>query len=151
MTASLPVPPPAGGRHWGPWLAGGVLALLVGWLAFSGVGDALVYYRTPTELLALGSAAVGQPQRLGGLVLPGSVSGPATDLRFVLTDGTSQVSVHSSLAPTASFREGAGAVVEGTLLPDGVFEATQILVKHDQTYVAPSPGFLPSPLAVPAN
>lgn len=144
MTTSTPVPPPIGPRRWGPWLVGAGLLAIVGWLAFSGLSDALVYYLTPTELAARGEAAMGQSVRLGGLVLPGSVSGSATDLTFVLTDGDTQITVHSSVAPTSSFREGAGAVVEGELRPDGVFEADEVLVKHDENYVAPSPGELPA-------
>ena len=46
--------------------------------------------------------------RLGGLVLPGSLAGSATDLTFVLTDGETEITVHSTVAPTSSFREGAG-------------------------------------------
>lgn len=121
-----------------------VVAIAIGWLAFSGVGNALVYYLTPTELLARGPEAVGETVRLGGLVKVGSRSGPATDLTFVLTDGEAEITVHSSVAPTRSFREGSGAVVEGSLGADGTFEATRVIVKHDETYVAPGPGEQPS-------
>jgi cytochrome c-type biogenesis protein CcmE len=144
MTVSTPVPPSIRRRGWGPWLVGAGVAAIIGWLAFSGVGNALVYYLTPTELAARGEAAIGQSVRLGGLVLPGSVSGSATDLTFVLTDGETEITVHSSVAPTSSFREGAGAVVEGVLGPDGVFEADEVLVKHDENYVAPTQGQLPA-------
>jgi cytochrome c-type biogenesis protein CcmE len=122
---------------------GAGVAAIIGWLAFSGVGNALVYYLTPTELAARGEAAIGQSVRLGGLVRPGSVSGSATDLTFVLTDGETEITVHSTVAPTSSFREGAGAVVEGVLRPDRVFEADEVLVKHDENYVAPTEGGLP--------
>jgi len=141
---SAPLPPPPSGRRWGLWLAGAVVVAVIAWIAFSGVGNALVYYLTPTELMARGDDAIDQPVRLGGLVKPGSVSGPATDLTFILTDGDTDVIVHSTVAPTSSFREGAGAVVEGRLTADGVFEATQVLVKHDENYVIPSEGALPS-------
>jgi len=144
MTVSTALPPLVRRRGWGPWLVGAGVAAIIGWLAFSGVGNALVYYLTPTELAARGEAAIGQSVRLGGLVLPGSVSGSATDLTFVLTDGETEVTVHSTVAPTSSFREGVGAVVEGALGEDGVFEADEVLVKHDENYVAPSPGQLPS-------
>ena len=40
--------------------------------------------------------------------------------------------------------ECAGAVVEGELRADGVFEASQVIVKHDENYVAPSQGGLPT-------
>ena len=143
MTASTPLPPPAGRRRWGPWLVGAGVLAIIGWLAFSEVGSALVYYLTPTELAARGAAAIGDLVRLGGLVVSGSISGSATNLTFVLTDGDTEITVHSTVTPTSSFREGAGAVVEGALGSDGVFEATEVLVKHDENYVAPSEGQLP--------
>lgn len=121
----------------------GTILAVVAYLAFSGVSSALVYYRTPTELLAM-EEPVGQTVRLGGLVKEGTVSGPATDLQFVLTDGTTDVPVHSAVAPSTSFREGVGAVVEGRLTAEGVFEAATVLVKHDENYVAPPPGEVPS-------
>jgi cytochrome c-type biogenesis protein CcmE len=142
MTSSAPLPPPAR-RAWGPVIVIVGLLAILGWLIFSGVGNALTYYQTPTELSIRGDAAVGQSVRLGGLVLPGSISGPPTDLTFVLTDGQTEITVHSTVAPTSSFREGAGAVVEGTLGEDGVFEATEVLTKHDEVYVAPSGFELP--------
>ena len=145
MTVAAPSEPmlPPRRRPWGILILVGVVVAVVGYLAFSSVGNALVYYLTPTELLARGSA-VGETVRLGGQVAVGSVSGPATDLRFVLTDGDSSIPVHSTVAPTRSFREGSGAVVEGSLGPDGTFEATQVIVKHDENYEAPAPGTLPS-------
>ena len=54
---------------WPSWWA------VIGYLAFSSVGNALVYYVTPTELLARGDAAVGETVRLGGLVEVGSIAG----------------------------------------------------------------------------
>lgn len=131
-------------RPWGVLVLVGVVLLVVAYLAFSSVGNALVYYLTPSELLARGEAAIGETVRLGGQVATGSVSGPATDLTFTLTDTGAEIKVHSTVAPTRSFREGTGAVVEGTLGTDGVFEATQIIVKHDENYQAPEPGTQPS-------
>lgn len=127
----------------------GILAI-VAYLAFSSVSSALVYYRTPTELLAMDGPA-GRTVRLGGLVKPGSVTGPATDLTFILTDGTSEVTVHSAVAPTSSFRDGVGAVVEGSLDTEGLFEATSLLVKHDENYEAPSSGEIPNQVIVPGD
>jgi cytochrome c-type biogenesis protein CcmE len=145
MTVSAapePVLPPRR-RPWGILVLVGVVLVVVAYLAFSSIGNALVYYRTPTELLAM-SDPTGQAIRLGGIVKEGSVSGPATDLYFVITDGENEVQVHSTVAPTRSFREGTGAVVEGALGASGVFEATQVIVKHDENYVAPEPGEQPS-------
>lgn len=146
MTVAAPtepmLPPPR--RRWGVLVLVGIVVAAIAYLAFSSVGSALVYYLTPTELLERGDAAIGDTVRLGGQVEVGSVSGPATDLRFVLTDGEHSIPVHSTVAPTRSFREGSGAVVEGSLRADGTFEATQVIVKHDENYQAPAPGAQPS-------
>jgi cytochrome c-type biogenesis protein CcmE len=64
-------------------------------------------------------------------------------MTFVLTDGEAEVRVTTRSLPTASFREGAGAVVEGHLTAAGLFEAERVIVKHDENYQAPSPGERP--------
>ena len=120
------------------------MLVVVVYLAFSNIGSALVYYVTPSELLGRGDAAIGQTVRLGGQVKVGSISGDPTDLTFVLTDGETEITIHSTSAPTRSFREGSGAVVEGALGADGTFEATRVIVKHDENYQAPEPGVQPS-------
>ncbi len=146
MTVAAPTEPalPPRRRPWGILVLVAVVLAVVAYLAFSSVGNALVYYLTPSELLERGDAAVGETVRLGGLVKEGSVEGPATNLTFVVTDGEAEITVHSTVAPTRSFREGTGAVVEGSLGADGVFEATQVIVKHDENYQAPEPGQQPS-------
>jgi cytochrome c-type biogenesis protein CcmE len=48
-------------------------------------------------------------------------------------------------------REGVGVVVEGRLSTLGVFEPTQVIVKHDENYVAPTEGGLPSHLTDPGT
>jgi cytochrome c-type biogenesis protein CcmE len=145
MTVAPPtepvLPPPR--RPWGILVLVAVVVVVVAWLAFSSVGNALVYYRTPSEVAEL-EDPFGQVLRLGGMVKVGSVEGPATDLTFVLTDGEADVQVHSTVAPTRSFREGSGAVVEGSFTTEGLFEATQVIVKHDENYEAPPPGGQPS-------
>ena len=146
MTVSAPSEPmlPPRRRPWGILVLVAVVLGVIGYLALSSVGNALVYYLTPTELLGRGEAAVGETVRLGGLVEAGSISGPATDLTFVVTDGESRIEVHSTVAPTRSFRAGSGAVVEGALGTDGVFVATQVIVKHDENYEVPASGAQPS-------
>jgi len=138
-------------RAWGVVAGIATVAAVIAYFVFSGIGNALVYYVTPSELLARGTAAIGETVRLGGLVQVGSVRGPGTDLTFVLTDGTHEITVHSTVAPTTSFREGIGAVVEGRLAADGVFEASLVIVKHDENYVAPTKGAIPSQVIEPGG
>lgn len=112
-----------------------------GYLIYGGLDDNLVYFLTPSELMAKGDSAHGKPVRLGGMVVPGSVKwdAKAIDLRFTLSDNKGTILVHSQKAPPQMFREGQGVVVEGRLARSGVFESTSLMVKHSNEYKAPHP------------
>ena len=126
------------------WIFGGaaVIVAVFGWLLFGGLEKNVVFFLTPRELLAKGTDGVGVPVRLGGQVKPGSVKWDAQtlDLRFIVTDGTREMPVHSTGAPPQMFRDGMGVVVERRAGPAGVFEATGLMVKHSNEYRAPKPG-----------
>ena len=109
------------------------------YLMYGGLGNNLVYFLTPGELLAKADSVVDKPVRLGGQVMPGSVQwdAQAMELRFVMQDGKGTVKVHSSKAPPQMFREGQGVVVEGKLNRAGTFEANNLMVKHSNEYRAP--------------
>ena len=114
-------------------LAGAILYFVVG-----GIGQNLVYYWGPTEVLAAGAKARGASIRLGGLVEKGSiVGGGGSSLRFTVTDGNKSVPVRSTSVPPQLFREGIGVVVEGTVADDNVFEAHRLMVSHGNEYRAP--------------
>ncbi len=123
----------------------GLVLVIFGYFAFGGLGRSLVYFWTPTELLAEGDAAYGTSVRLGGMVEPGSVrwNAETRELRFRLTDEGGTVEVFSAGVPPQMFLEAAeratpiGAVVEGTLTREDVFRATNLMVKHSQEYRAP--------------
>ena len=113
-----------------------VAVLALGVLAASGLDNNLVYYRTPTELSAQPSPT-RERVRLGGMVVPGSISERDGVVRFVLSDGATDVTVNHSGNPRGVFQEGQGALVEGQLLPDGTFRSDVLMVKHDNTYRPP--------------
>ena len=119
-----------------------VIAAVLVFLAVGGIGENLVYYWSPSELVSAGDEAYGATVRLGGLVAPGTVvrGADGLDLRFAVTDGNEQVAVHARAVPPAMFREGIGVVVEGRLSRDGVFETKRLMVKHDNQYQPPSEG-----------
>lgn len=125
------------------------LVILVGgfaYLSYGGVGDNLVYFLTPAELLAKGPSVYDRPVRLGGVVVPNSVewNADALDLRFGLTDGLKTVMVHAHGAPPQMFRGNIGVVVEGKYDQSGVFESHNLMVKHSNEYHPPKPGEKPS-------
>jgi cytochrome c-type biogenesis protein CcmE len=123
------------------FLAGGlVIVAAIGYLIWSGVSQSVVYFVTPSELLA--APVANKTYRLGGLVLPGSLKWDAKTLglSFTLSDGKAQVPVRHRGAPPDLFAEGRGAVVEGAWAREGYFQASLILAKHSEEYKAPHDG-----------
>ena len=119
-----------------------VIVAAFGYLLYGGLDKNVVYFLTPKELLAKGTDGVDVPVRLGGQVKPGSVKWDDTsrDLSFTVTDGSGDIAVHSVGAPPQMFRDGMGVVVEGRYHRDGVFNSTNLIVKHSNEYRAPKPG-----------
>jgi cytochrome c-type biogenesis protein CcmE len=127
------------GRRLKYLVAGGiVLAALTG-LVYSGVRESLVYFYTPTEIRAKTDAVRGKALRVGGMVEEGSIRWEPQQLllTFALTDGQSSVPVrHTGTAPDL-FKEGSGAVVEGTWAPEGYLRSSTIMAKHSEEYKPP--------------
>jgi cytochrome c-type biogenesis protein CcmE len=121
-------------------VAGGIVVAALLGLIYSGVKESAVYFYTPTELTQKKDSALGKSLRVGGMVVDGSIKwDPQTLLlSFQLTDGQGTVFVrHKGTAPDL-FKEGAGAVVEGTWTPDGYFRSSNIMAKHSEEYRPPT-------------
>lgn len=132
----------------------GAIAVALGamtWLALGGVGNNLVYYWSPTEMVAAGEKAKGATIRLGGLVEPGTLKPDGTALHFKVTDGKTEVAVTTTAVPPQMFREGIGVVVEGTVDEAGMFQSRRMMVKHDNEYRAPTNGEKPSVATLEEN
>lgn len=114
-----------------------VAGLALVWISVSDLGDNLVYYWSPTELMTADDAE-DATVRLGGLVEVGSLVHDTTNahISFDVTDGTTTVHVESQGNPPQMFREGIGVVVEGKLTGE-VFNADKVMVKHSNEYEAP--------------
>ena len=125
----------------GRFLAGGlVIVAAIAYLIWSGVSQSVVYFVTPSELLA--APVPSKTYRLGGLVQAGSLKWEpkSLDLTFTLSDGQASVPVRHKGAAPDLFAEGRGAVVEGSWTKDGYFKASLILAKHSEEYKAPHDG-----------
>ena len=123
------------------------LAIIAGslvWVATKGLSSSLVYYNTPTDLLKKGAAAIGDRARLGGYVVPGTVVRKGDEIRFVVGDGTTRMTVLDKGSVPELFLQGQGVVVEGALGRDGAFHADTVLVKHNGVYQPPKPGETPT-------
>jgi cytochrome c-type biogenesis protein CcmE len=125
-----------------------VIALLVAagaiaFLALSGLEENIVYYWTPTDLLAKQGTVKDSVVRLGGMVQKGTLDWDpeSLNLQFVMGEGPepggASVKVISKGAPPQMFREGIGCIVEGRY--DGqVFHSERLIVKHSNEYKPPT-------------
>ena len=107
-------------------------------LALLALQENINLFFSPSQVVA-GEAPVGSPFRLGGMVVDGSVSraGESLEIRFDLTDTANTVTVaYTGILPDL-FREGQGIVAQGSVDDNGLFTATQVLAKHDETYMPP--------------
>jgi cytochrome c-type biogenesis protein CcmE len=110
-----------------------MLALATGLIGYA-MRDGIEFFRSPSQL------AVDPPRdderfRLGGLVEEGSVvRGTGEEVRFTVTDGGASLEVVFAGILPDLFREGQGVITTGRM-EDGVFVASEVLARHDETYM----------------
>jgi cytochrome c-type biogenesis protein CcmE len=105
-------------------------------LTLSAFSDNLVFFVSPSDLAK--SDRSGRQARLGGLVEQGTVARSSdghAGARFKITDGSASVPVVFNGILPDLFREGQGVVALGVEQSDGVFHASEVLAKHDETYM----------------
>ena len=99
-----------------------------------GMRDGINLFRSPTQV-AEAPPAANEVFRIGGLVEEGSiVRGAGETITFRVTDGGASIAVSFTGIVPDLFEEGQGTVATGRLV-DGIFEASEILAKHDETYM----------------
>jgi len=107
------------------------------WLILGALKDNVVYFYSPSDVAAK-HVSPGTNFRVGGLVVNKSVShGSGAEVHFAVSDGKGTVPIEYNGVLPALFREGQGIVALGALKPDGTFEATEVLAKHDEKYMPP--------------
>lgn len=114
---------------------------LAAFLVLGAFRENLVFFFSPTQVVAK-EAPVDRTFRIGGLVQDGTLKRDADGLtvRFAVTDtGASIPVVYKGILPDL-FKEGRGCVAQGKIGPDGVFQAEQVLAKHDENYMPPEAG-----------
>jgi len=104
-------------------------------LVLAALGEKVSLFVAPSDLAAR-PLEPGKRLRLGGLVEPGSVArGADGEVRFAVTDGAHSVPVvYRGVLPDL-FREGQGIVTQGQIDASGEFRASEVLAKHDETYM----------------
>ena len=96
--------------------------------------DGINFFRSPSQVAEI-QPGPKEVFRIGGLVADGSlVIGQGESITFAVTDGGATIPVSYTGIRPDLFEEGQGTVAMGRYI-NGVFEATEILAKHDETYM----------------
>ena len=96
--------------------------------------DGINYFRAPSQVIAEPPGPT-EVFRIGGLVEEGALKrGQGEQISFAVTDGGASVPVVFTGVLPDLFEENQGMVGTGSYV-GGVFEATEILAKHDETYM----------------
>jgi cytochrome c-type biogenesis protein CcmE len=115
-----------------------IIVITLVFLAYVGFTQSKTYYHTISELGTLESAALHQRLRVSGNVRNGSIEHVSGRVNFVLTEEGKDLSVSyvgSDPLPD-TFKDGAQALVEGRIMPDGHFVAEQVQAKCASKYEA---------------
>ena len=112
-------------------LAIAALLAIAATLVLGALRDNIVFFYTPSEIPA---DAEGKSIRLGGLVKRGSVDIDGLKSNFIVTDGDAELAVSFDGALPSLVREGQGVVAEGRI-SNGLLTASNVLAKHDETYM----------------
>ena len=117
-------------------IGGAIILAALAYMIYGGMQQAIVYFVTPSELKAKEPISTDKFLRMGGMVVKGSLQKDLKELtyKFELTDGSATFPVFFKGVPPDLFVEGKGAVVEGRIGADGVFQASTIMAKHAEEY-----------------
>ena len=118
-----------------------LIAAIVGtlaWLAAGGISDTSTYYKTVAELKQMGPDALTKRLRVGGDIAQGSIHRSGREVRFVLKQDAETLAIlYNGIEPLPdTFRDGAQALADGRMGPDGVFLAKKIQAKCASKYEA---------------
>lgn len=96
--------------------------------------DGINFFRSPSQVVET-PPTESETFRMGGLVAEGSlVVASDNSISFSVTDGSATVPVsYRGILPDL-FAEGEGMIGTGKYI-NGVFQASEILAKHDETYM----------------
>ncbi len=107
---------------------------LATWLIGNAFKDGINFFRSPSQVID-NPPKETEVFRIGGLVEEGTlVRGQGETISFNVTDGGGSVAVEFTGIVPDLFEENQGTVALGKYI-NGVFQATEILAKHDETYM----------------
>ncbi len=121
------------------FLVGGIIiiAALI-WLGFVGFQESKAYYITVDEYSSMKGDLDGKTFKLAGDVIAGSIDRGKPQMEFVIGSPAARIKVRyvgDAIIPD-TFKDGSKALVEGTIAPDGTFQAQRIEAKCASKYEA---------------
>ena len=118
------------------FIAGGIRAVAVSLLVYAGLGGAVSYYLTVSELLDTDNELYGERIRVAGKVVDDSIEWDADTLalRFVITEGGNDLLVVYEGARPGGLTEYSNVLVEGKYCSDNTFQASTIILKCPSKY-----------------
>jgi cytochrome c-type biogenesis protein CcmE len=125
-----------------PYVKFGLLITVIlgtlAWLATGGISETKTYYKTVAELKDMGPDAQTKRLRVAGDVADGSIQRDGRRVSFTLKQEALTIPVvYDSIEPLPdTFRDGAQAVADGKMGPNGVFYASKIQAKCASKYEA---------------
>ena len=112
------------------FIALAVATILIGFAMKDGIN----FFKSPTQVIEV-TPNPNEVFRIGGLVEEGTLlRGVGETISFYVTDGNESVSVKFTGLLPDLFEENQGMVATGKYI-DGIFYASEILAKHDETYM----------------
>ncbi len=106
------------------------------WLAAGGINETKTYYKTISEVKAMGDSAHDKRIRVGGDVENDSIVRHGKEVRFTLRQDKLALNVfYNGTEPLPdTLKDGSQALADGRLLADGTFQATKIQAKCASKY-----------------
>ena len=125
-------------KRFGLIAAGLILLVIAAVLITKSFRSNLVFFFTPTQVES-GEAPKTGSFRIGGMVEEGTLKRLPDGLhvQFKVTDTAKSMLVQYKGILPDLFKEGKGVVAQGELNKNGLFEADQVLAKHDENYMPP--------------
>ena len=119
-------------------MGGAIVVVALGILGFVGFRESKSYYVTVSEFFAMRGELGGASIKVAGDVVDGSIDRTRRPMEFTIAQQGKSLKVRyigNEVIPD-TFRSGSTALVEGTVAPDGVFQARHIEAKCASKYEA---------------
>ena len=115
-----------------------VVVLAMAYLLVVGLQENMAYYLEVDELLAKGPEVYGQRVRMGGQVVPGSITVDSRELvyNFQISQGEQAIPVYYQGVTPDIFSDQIYVIVEGEMGQDGLFSAEVLQAQCPSKMVA---------------